>query len=217
MINEINIYQIEVGDLTDDDLGMMRNSFVTNPAVQYTKLDFNANKEIVSVNFDADSISEQRFTSVSLIADTPIPRIHPITGELFGVVFSKETIKKIVNKFIINGNQNEVSFQHTDKLVDGVYLIEHFTTKNGIVEAPGFEDLPEGSWVTTYYVPDLDQYNALKEDESFKGFSIELNAKLDLMLFGDEKVILSSIESILNSDESDENKELKIKDILNIK
>ena len=197
---------------------MMRNSFVEMPAVEYTKLDFSKQKvDRQVISFAADA-SEQRFMSVSMVADTPIPRIDEFTGEVFGIEFSKDTIKKIVNKFVMDGNINEVSFQHKDMIVDGVYLVEHFITREGVVEAPAFEGLPEGSWVTTYWVKDKAQYEALKADKSFNGFSIEISAQLEEMFsMESQEALCDTIETVLNSDKSDEDKEAEIKALLKIK
>ncbi|CAA6810452.1 MAG: Unknown protein [uncultured Sulfurovum sp.] len=213
-MQDIKIYEILI-DENNEDHGIMRNSFVDYPAVEYTKLNFS--KETNKLAFTAND-SEQRFMSVSMIADTPIPRINELTGELYGIVFTKSEIKKIVNKFIMDGNFNEVSLQHTSEMVDGVYLVEHFITREGVTECPAFKDLPEGSYVTTYYVPNKEQYEALKADKDFNGFSIEINGMMEEMLFSQEHSMLEEkIKVILNSDLNDEQKEIKVKDILNIK
>lgn len=215
MNKDIKIYQIEI-DYEDEELGILRNSFVDYPAVEYTKLDFKEDKVKNIISFSKDS-SEQRFMSVSMVADTPIPRINEFTGEIYGIVFTKENIKKIVNKFVMDGNINEVSFQHTNEIIDGVYLVEHFITRKGVVEAPGFKGLPDGSWVTSYYVPDLELYNKLKNDKSFNGFSVEITAKLEEMFNKTEDIVLEEIKEILYSEKTDEEKEEDIKKKLNIK
>ena len=216
MNEDIKIYEIKV-DMMDEDTGMLRNSFVDHPAVEYTKLDFNKQEtKTKTISFSQDS--QQKFMSVSMVADRPIARLDVFSGEVYGIVFTKESIRDIVNKFVVDGNINEVSFQHTEQLIDGVYLVEHFITKEGVVEAPAFKDLPYGSWVTTYYVPDTQLYNKLKADETFNGFSIEISATLDEMFSTiEEDKLYDEIETILESDNlSDEQKEIKIKDILGI-
>lgn len=216
-MKDIRIYQIEI-DYENDNLGISRNSFVDMPAVEYTKLDFSKESSLHKIAFASDD-SEQKFMSVSMVADTPIERRDSFTGEIYGVQFSKDSIKKIVNKFVMDGNINEVSFQHTDELVDGVYLVEHFITRKGVVEAPAFKGLPEGSWVTTYWVKDKAQYEALKEDETFNGFSIEITAKLEEMFSktSSDEQLYNEIKSIIESDKSDEDKENEIRNALKIK
>ena len=217
MKKEVKIYEIVV-DYDNDDMGMMRNSFVDYPAVEYTKFDFKKEEVLKTLAFTDDN-SEQKFMSVSMVADTPIPRIDKTTGEEYGIVFSKKSINTIVNKFVMDGNINEVSFQHTDEIIKGVFLVEHFITKKGVVESPKFKNLPDGSWVTTYYVPDTELYNKLKNDESFNGFSIEISGELEEMFKKQESddEIYFKIEQIIDSCMSDEEKQNKIKNILHIK
>ena len=204
--NKMPIYQIVI-DTMDSETGLLRNSFVDDPAVEYTKLDFN--KELLKMGKDD---SQQKFMSVSLVADTVIPRLDG-EGKLYGVVFTKESINDIVNNYMLSGNINEVSYQHTEEIIDGVYLVEHFITKKGIVESPFFKDLPDGSWVTTYHVPDTEQYNKLKNDETFNGFSVEISALLENYNYNSIS-IEDKIKSILEEDISELEMENKIKELL---
>ena len=213
MNKDIIIYEITIDD--DPDTGMFRNSFVSTPAVEYTKFDFKKEDNINMITFSED-VSEQRFMSVSMVADTPIPRLDQLTGEIYGIVFTKDNIRKIMNKFVIGGNINEVSFQHTDQIIPGIYLTEHFITKKGVSEAPIFKDLPEGSWVTSYYVPDTELYNKLKADESFNGFSIEISGMLEEQFSRNPiEDLYEEINSILDSCLLDEEMYKLIENILN--
>tara|TARA_R110000765_G_scaffold84278_3_gene163165 strand:+ start:2869 stop:3525 length:657 start_codon:yes stop_codon:yes gene_type:complete len=216
-MNKYEIYEIVI-DEVDNETGLLRNSFVQDPAVEYTKIDFSKDGTEL-LNFSAND-TEQKFMSVSLVADRVIPRLDKFNNE-YGVYFSVDGIAKIVNKFIISGAPNEVSYQHTDELIEGVYLVEHFITKEGIVEAPSFKDLPYGSWVTTYHVPDVELYNKLKADETFKGFSVEIAGLLEAQ-FANVVVKLSDdeletqIKTILDSDSDDNIKEIEIKSLLGL-
>jgi hypothetical protein len=198
----------------DDQTGMIRNSFVENPAVEYERYAFS---KVDNFKFKQDD-SEQKFISVSILADTPILRRND-EGEEFYVVFSKETIKKIVNKFVMENLINQVSFQHNDnEIIDGVYLVEHFIIDKGRVESPLFKDAPQGSWITTYWVKDKEQYEALKANPQFKGFSIEINAKIQeaFSAIVNEEKILNDIKDIaFNEMLSDSEKEAEIKKVLN--
>ena len=124
----MEIYEIVI-DEKDGDTGLLRNSFVDSPAVIYEKINFS--KEEVNLNFQVDD-TQQKFISVSLVADTVIPRIDE-EGKEYGVVFTKDSIVDIVNQFVMNKDVdvNEVSYQHTDELIEGVFLVEHFITKKG--------------------------------------------------------------------------------------
>lgn len=214
MEKDMKIYEVVIS-YEDDETGMLRNSFVDFPAVEITKI--NLSKQLKKLKFDKDK-SEQKFMSVSMIADTVIPRRNEFTGEIYGLVFSKDVIKMIVNKLVMKGNMNEVSFQHTDEIIDDVYLVEHFFVEEGRVESPIFPDAPEGSWITTYWVKDKDTYERLLNDESFNGFSIELNAEIDRVFSNSfnsiEEYQLKVVKDILQSSDSDDIKEVKLKKFL---
>lgn len=215
-MNDYPIYNIVV-DYDDDRTRMTRNSFVDQPAVGFAKFAFNEQSNFV---FSNDK-SEQMFMGVSILADTPIPRVGP-NGEKFYVVFSKETIRTIFNKFVMEGKTHEVTLNHDkNKELDGVYMVENFISEKGRVESPLF-DVPDGSLITTYWVKDGEKYNELLNDSSFNGFSIELDAKIEelfsvtpIEMSDDEKVIL--IKTILDkTDITNETKEDEIKTILGL-
>lgn len=202
-------------DILEDDTttGMVRNSFVQNPAVELTYHAFNK-KEPTTISFSNDS--KQSFMSVSMLADTPLPRgINKKTGKPYSVVFTKQAIRRIVNKFVESGNINEVSFNHTDLIIDGVILSEHFILEKGRVESPIFNGVPDGSWITTYYVKDKELYDALKESKEFTGFSIEINAFIE-QAFSKIDTIEDKIKSIVFGNDTEDEKSEKIKSILKI-
>jgi hypothetical protein len=204
-------YYIDIDEL-DDETGMIRNSFVKNPAVDVTYFPFSKKIETISFN----NPSRQSFMSVSMLADTPIPRgIEQRTGKPFSVIFTKDAIRKIVNKFVESSNIHEVSFNHTDQIIQGVLLTEHFILEKGRVESPIFAGVPDGSWITTYTVKDTELYNKLKEDPNFNGFSIEINAFIEQAFNKIELSIEEKIKEIVFSDLSDEEKENNIKQLLN--
>jgi hypothetical protein len=97
-------------------------------------------------------------------------------------------------------------------------LVEHFIIDKGRVESPLFKDAPQGSWITTYWVKDKEQYEALKANPQFKGFSIEINAKIQeaFSAIVNEEKILNDIKDIaFNEMLSDSEKEAEIKKVLN--
>lgn len=216
MENDILVYNIVIE--YDDETGMIRNSFVRNPAVEYERFAFS---KVDNLYFDKNDV-EQKFMSVSILADTPILR-RSKEGKEFYVVFSKETIKKIVNKLVMQNKINEVSFQHNEEqIIDEVYLVEHFFSEKGRVESPLFSNVPNGSWITTYWVKDKEKYNNLLSNPNFNGFSIEINAKIEEVfssvfnsIIGEETALTEIKDITFNIHTSDEEKEAQIKKVLN--
>lgn len=206
----------------EDETGILRNSMVKYPAVEVEKLCFD-NKP-TKLDFSSSS-SDQKFISVSMKADTPIER-KTKSGEKYYVVFTKEDIDIIVNKFSKEMKFHEMDWQHdSDEMVGGIYMTGHFKTRNGLIECPAF-DVPEGSWITEYWVEDKDQYEAFANDPDFNGFSIEIEARLEEMVyskFADEfrqvedaiTIVYNKIKKVLNDDRvSDTGKYNRIKNLL---
>jgi hypothetical protein len=208
---ELEIYDIVVD--YEDKTGFIRNSFVANPAVEYERFAFSKFDNFYFQKND----SEQKFISISMVADTPILR-KAEDGTEFYVRFSRETIKKIVNKLVMENKTNEASWQHSNEILDDVFLVEHFILEKGRVESPLFLDAPDGSWVTTYWVKDKKKYEELKNDPEFRGFSIEINAKIKEAFtahISEEKLLADIKDIVFNETLSDEEKEGKLKKVLN--
>lgn len=207
---KIPLYEIIV-DENDLDSGFIRNSFVEQPAVEYNKFAFNKHQ---AFNFSSDD-DEQKFMGVSILADVPIYRRTP-DGFEFNVVFKPKTIKTILGKLTKENKRNEVVLYHNSgEPVEGVYMVESFISEKSRVSSPLF-DVPDGSLITTYWVPDREQYLELKNNPKFNGFSIELNEKTGLMQLSEmsEDEVIDEVKRILASDIPDEAKEEKIKRLL---
>ena len=204
-------YYIDI-DETDLDTGMLRNSFVKDPAVDVDYFAFS--KQLKTIAFNDKT--RQSFMSVSMLADTPIPRgIDPVSGKPFSVIFTKDAIRRIVNKFVESENIHEVSFNHTDEIINGVILSEHFILEKGRVESPVFDGVPDGSWITTYTVKDKQVYNDLKNNPDFNGFSIEINAFIEQAFNKIQMSLENQIKDIVFSDLTDDEKQIKIKNLIN--
>lgn len=119
---------------------------------------------------------ERRIVSgVLMLANTPIYRRDEQNGE-YNVIFTPDTIEKIVNKFFKQGNQSSVNGMHnSDFTIDGVYMFESFIIdkSRGIKAPEGFGDIPEGSWFGSFKVENQDIWDSYIKTGVFKGFSVE--------------------------------------------
>ena len=63
------------------------------------------------------------------------------------VLFDKDTIRKMVQKYFKQQNQAKVNAEHS-KPLDGVYMFESYLIdrERGVNPPKGFEDAPDGSW-----------------------------------------------------------------------
>ena len=169
------------------------------PFSKYDFKDFNEEKRMV--------------TAPVMVAETKIARWNPDLGKYF-VKFKPETIEKMMKKYFRENKIHKVNVNHDSKQAkDGVYMMESYIVGDRN-KSNLFPDLPEGSWVATYYVDNDEVWDKIKSGE-YNGFSLEgyfIEKYEDDMI---EKV-KEELQAIVESDDSDENKEYKIKKILNI-
>ena len=163
------LYDISI-DPTDFETGLNAISLVENPAVEVDFLAF-AKDESAVLQF-AD---EERhiITGIALLADTPIYRIAPDKTEYY-VRFTKDCIRQLVEKYFKFGLTNSVNIEHKDnQFVDGVTMLESYIIDKERGICPNeFASAPDGSWVVSYKVNNLDVWNKIKSGE-VKGFSVQ--------------------------------------------
>lgn len=163
MKNNLPIYNIELGTST----GVLKMSLVDSPAVM---TDFIAFSEEKQLNFSVDEEQHIVF-GCALRADFPIYRFNKEMGEYY-VVFTKETIKQLYEKFMIEGRIYDVNTQHSTD-VEGVSLIQSFIKdKEKGINPVGFEDVEDGSWFCAYKIQNEEVWEDVKSGK-FKGFSVE--------------------------------------------
>lgn len=177
-MNNLKIYDIVVS-LTDDITGVGTISLVEHPAVEVGFLAFDEQKPI-ELQFNDD---KHIITGVAMLADTPIYRNNEHYGEHY-VVFSKDTIRNIVEKYSKFGLQNLVNIEHSqERYVNDVVMIESYLIdkERGIVPNE-FKDAPDGSWIVSYKVNNLAVWDEIKAGRVL-GFSVE-----GLFSYGNEVV-----------------------------
>lgn len=174
---ELPLYRIVIND--NDDTGCTTVSLVENPAVEIPFLCFEDEhkKELFHADEDKHIIS-----GIAMLADTPIYRNSPSRGE-YQIVFEKETIRKMVQKYAKNQLFNLVNLQHdSDTYVNSCYLIESLIIDKERGICPNeFQNVPDGSWYISYYVDDDALWNEIKNGKHLNGFSIEILSEIELM------------------------------------
>ena len=180
---KLPIYNIELGSAE----GILKMSLVEYPAVESDFLAFDEQKEL---KFSIDE--EQRIVfGCSLRSDFPIYRRSSNLGEYY-VVFTKEVIKELYEKFMIDGRFNNINLNH-DVDTNEVYLLSAFIkdTKKGL-NPVGFEDINDGSLFTGYKIENDEVWEKVKSGE-LKGFSVEGFFELE-----EEKIPKDEIESLID-------------------
>lgn len=196
-IEKLKVFNIVV-NLTDDVTGVDTISLVEHPAVEIGFLKFNDDAPI-KLQFNDD---KHIITGIAMLADTPIYRNNEHYGEHY-VIFSKETIRNIVEKYSKYGLQNLVNIEHSqDRYINDIFMIESYIIdkERGIIPNE-FKDVPDGSWVVSYKVNNVAVWDDIKEGKVL-GFSIE-----GLFEYGeslDPQTNEFTFEDILNEDVKEE-------------
>jgi hypothetical protein len=165
---DLPVYELMISEDINEDAEVNFVSLVDRPAIQRYWNAFNH-----KVKFNTDE--EKRVISGAImLADTPIFRSDVTHGDYY-VIFSKDTIFKIVQRYFKKGYQANVNIEHNqDKQIEGVYLFESFISdkERGVMPMKGFEDAPDGSWFGSMKVDNDFAWNEVKEG-NIKGFSVE--------------------------------------------
>lgn len=160
-------YPVYEALLSTEDEGIEFVSLVKRPAIEKDFLAFSAIPERFSIR-DED---QHLLTGPLMLADTPILRRDAVRGQYY-LQFSRETIKKMAQKMLADGNAQKVNIEHSSP-VEGVTLVELYLKDSTRGISPiEYEDVPEGSLFGTYKVDNETIWKAIKEG-TFKGFSIE--------------------------------------------
>ena len=187
----IPIYNVLIDD---NETGIDRISLVQSPAVESNFLAFAKDKK--QMLFTANE-EQQMIVGVLMRADFPIYRYDECMGEYY-LQFSKDTIKLMAEKLLLDNHQNLVNIEHLQNSdVDGVNMIELFIKDSSKgINPVGFDDITDGSLFATFKVRNPKVWEYIKNNK-FKGFSIE-------GMFGYEQIenneedIYNEIMNVLN-------------------
>ena len=169
-INNLPLYELMFDD-NDSTLGCSKISLVESPAVEEFFLKFSKDeqeKEHKSFYFKDDY--KHIVTGIAMRADYPIYRNQD--GQEFYVQFSKDTIDKMMQKFMKEQRLFDISLDHNQDVRD-CYLIESFIINKERGICPNeFSDVEDGSWIISVKIENQDVWNKICSGE-VKGFSIE--------------------------------------------
>lgn len=173
MDKKIKIYN---ATLPEDAIGLYTVSLVENPAFETEWLAFSKDKEEIDFQrlmFSVMGDEMQRKVMVVICrADYPILRKKG--NELIYVVFSKDVIKEMSQRFLANGFQNSVNIEHKENsFVDGVEMEQLFIKdiEKG-VDPQGFENIEDGSLFAVYKVNNDEVWEGIKSGV-WKSVSLE--------------------------------------------
>ena len=152
----------------ESELGIEAISVVESPAIEE---DFVALK---SQEFKLAEIDGERriLMGALLIPNKPIYRRNG--DDEYYIYFSKETVLKASQMYLMNSKQNNSTLEHKYEL-EGLSLVESWIVEDKVHDKSvkyGM-DLPLGSWVGSVKVNNDEVWNSFVKTGKVKGFSIE--------------------------------------------
>jgi len=150
--------------IDEDGEGVSYVSLVESPAIERPFIALSKQHRF------AEDAALRILTGPLMLADTPIIRQDDTRGKYY-VMFDKDTIRKMVQKYFKQGNQHNVNAEHSTA-IDGVYMFESYLIdrERGINPPKGYEDAKDGSWFGSFKV---ENDKVWEERDQFTGFSIE--------------------------------------------
>lgn len=162
------LYEMVIeNELTD---AVFAISLVDSPAIQEDFVLLSKDDKI-NIEIKLEKIVDEKKRLVSgpiLVTDLVIPR------KGYDIVFRKDTIRKLAENFLIQGNQNNITIQH--KLpINKVFMVESWIVEDSEKDKSAFlgYNLPVGSWFATYKIADDDLWKEYLESGILKGYSLE--------------------------------------------
>lgn len=150
------------------------------------------------MSFSVFSVEERMVVGAAMVPDKMIIRRNEITGEIYYVYFTAETIKKLQQKFMIEKLLDKTNVEHGRKFLNGVSVVESW-----IVDDPEHDKqqvfgmtYPKGTWMCSMKIEDDAIWKKIKEGK-LNGYSVQ-GYFLEKAKFNTDNIkILGEIKEIL--------------------
>jgi len=136
---------------------------------QYEEM--NAETEMVFSVFN----NEQRLVvGPAMIPDKMIIRRNEITGNIYYVYFTEETIKKLQQKFMMEKLLDKTNIEHQRKFLKNVDVVESWIVEDEQKDKQQVFGMsyPKGTWMISMKVNDDETWSKVK-DGKLRGFSVQ--------------------------------------------
>jgi len=144
-------------------------SIVEHPAIEENFVALNQQKEYKLAEADTD---KRLLTGALLVPNKTIYRKDG--DDEYYIYFTRETVRKASEMFLMNGYQNNSTFEHRLEL-SGLSLVESWIVEDEVKDKSQIYDmdLPIGTWVGTMKVTNEEVWKDFVKTGKVKGFSIE--------------------------------------------
>ena len=185
----------------NEESGIEAISIVESPAIES---DFIALKsdEVKLAEVDKE---KKILMGALLIPNKPIYR--KTEGDEYYIYFSKDTVLKASQRYLMNGYQGNSTLEHSDNL-EGLTLVESWIVEDEVQDKSRKYGLnaPVGTWMGTIKVNNDEVWNDYVKTGKVKGFSIEgfFADKIEASKMNKQEqeadLLLSKITSILKGE-----------------
>jgi hypothetical protein len=192
----MKLYELTVEDENVDECFAI--SLVENPAIESDFIYFHNEQ----VSFASVNDEKRILLGPILLPDKKILRVDAM-GEPYEVFFTKDTVAKLAQNYLMKGYQKESTLEHDGKIKD-VVLVESWIKESKLNDKSNMYglNLPVGSWVGMFKINNDDIWNNYVKTGKVKGFSIEgafehqlIKASHELAILDKEIIELSDVEA----------------------
>ena len=169
MITNLPIYELM---LDKDDDGVYCISLVDKPAIEQDFLVFDAQDELQFTKVDEE---KHIVYGPAMIPDMLIYRKDQ-RGREYYVKFSKETIAQIAQKFHKDNCIYNISLGHEIDVNDCYVFTSYLIDRENGLDPVQFRNIADGSWIVGVKVDNDNVWNAIKNTDLLRGFSVEVIA-----------------------------------------
>ena len=206
----MNIIEL-ILDEENNEIGIEAISVVENPAIEEDFIALNSN--IIEL---AEADKEKKLlVGALLIPNKPIYRRSG--DEEYYIYFSKDTVVKASQMYLMNGNQSKATLEH-DHEINGLTLVESWIVEDEVHDKSrkfGM-NVPVGTWMGSVKVNNDEVWNDFVKTGKVKGFSIEgyfadrmerpkepiadLQEELSAIEEAEAEFMLSQIKAVIKND-----------------
>lgn len=184
--------------IDSDSDGIEAISLVDRPAIESN---FIALSKEIEIKFSEVDTKRGILMGPALIPDKNIYRKYG--KDEFYVFFSKDTVRKASELYLMNGNQSNATLQHNKK-IEGINLVESWIIEDEKMDKSvkyGFSE-PIGTWMVSLKVDNADIKKRILSGE-VKGFSIEgyFTDKVEMSQDIDDDKLVEEILKVLEDGE----------------
>jgi hypothetical protein len=164
--------KVEIIELLIDDTkleaGINAVSVVESPAIEENFIALKKH-EVELKEVDAE---KRILMGAALVPNKQIYRRNK--DKEFYIYFSEDTVRKASELFLMRSNQNNATYEHERKMLDGMSVVESWIIEDEKTDKSRLYNfnLPKGTWMISMKVNNDEIWQKVKDGE-VKGFSIE--------------------------------------------